>query len=125
FSDEPLISISDHQRLPLPWANWQATVYHGLPRDMYAFHPGPGKYLAFLGRMSPEKRVDHAIEIARRAGVPLKIAAKVDKSEREYFETVLKPLLKNRDVEFVGEIGEVEKNQFLGDALALIFPIDW
>jgi glycosyltransferase involved in cell wall biosynthesis len=124
FADEPVISISDYQRRPLAWANWQKTVYHGLPEKLYTFHKKPGTYLAFLGRISPEKRVDDAIEVARRVGLPLKIAAKVDKVDREYFEAVIKPLLQG-DVEFIGEIGEREKNEFLGDALALLFMIDW
>jgi glycosyltransferase involved in cell wall biosynthesis len=125
FSDEPVISISNHQRIPLAWANWLGTIYHGLPENLYAGHERPGKYLAFLGRISPEKRVDHAIEIARRAGLPLKIAAKVDKVDQEYFEERIKHLLNSADVEFIGEIGEADKNQFLGEAIALLFPIDW
>lgn len=125
YRDEPLVSISDHQRLPLAWANWQATVYHGLPEDLYRLRERPGKYLAFLGRISPEKRVDHAIEIACRAGIPLKIAAKVDKVDVEYYETVVRPLLDRSGIEYIGEIGEVEKDDFLGNALALLFPIDW
>jgi glycosyltransferase involved in cell wall biosynthesis len=125
FFDEPVISISNHQRQPLPWANWQTTIYHGLPADLYRPRNGAGGYLAFLGRVSPEKRLDHAIEIAMRAGLPLKIAAKIDKQDRDYFQANIKPLLKCRDVEFVGEISDAEKNAFLGDALALLFPIDW
>jgi glycosyltransferase involved in cell wall biosynthesis len=125
YDDMPLVSISDAQRTPLPWANWQGTVYHGLPEDLYRFHPAPGKYLAFLGRISPEKRVDRAIEIAGRAGLPLKIAAKVDKVDCEYFEAQIKPLLAQSHVEFIGEIGEAEKDEFLGNAIALLFPIDW
>jgi glycosyltransferase involved in cell wall biosynthesis len=125
FFDEPVISISNHQRQPLPWANWQTTIYHGLPTDLYRPRSGSGGYLAFLGRVSPEKRVDHAIEIAMRAGLPLKIAAKIDKQDQDYFQANIKPLLKCRDVEYVGEIGDAEKNAFLGDALALLFPIDW
>ena len=125
FSDEPVISISNHQRLPLSWANWQATVYHGLPENLYRFHARAGKYLAFLGRISPEKRVDDAIAIAQRSGLPLKIAAKVDKVDREYYEAQIRPLLKTSGVEFIGEIGEAEKDEFLGNALALLFPIDW
>jgi len=125
FSDEPVISISDYQRLPLPGAAWQATVYHGLPQSLYRFHEQPGKYLAFLGRVSPEKRLDDAIQIARRAGLPLKIAAKVDKADRDYFETAIKPLLNRPGIEFIGEIGERDKEEFLGNALALLFPIDW
>jgi len=125
FRDMPVISISNGQREPLPWANWQATVYHGLPEDIYRFRPEPGKYLAFLGRISPEKRVDRAIEIATRVGMPLKIAAKVDRVDKDYFESVITPLLRNSLVEFVGEIGDGEKDEFLGNAYALLFPIDW
>ncbi len=125
YGPMPVISISDNQREPLPWLNWQRTVYHGLPRDLYSFRPDPGKYLAFLGRISPEKRVDHAIAIAKRLGMPLKIAAKVDKVDREYFVETIKPLLDNPFVEYIGEIGEKEKDEFLGDAHALLFPIDW
>lgn len=121
----PLVSISDAQRGPLPFVNWVATVYHGLPRDLLRFSPGPGKYLAFLGRISPEKRVDIAIDVARRAGIPLKIAAKVDVVDREYFEAVIKPLLAPPDVEYIGEISEGQKSEFLGNALALLFTIDW
>ncbi|MES2569389.1 MAG: glycosyltransferase family 4 protein [Verrucomicrobiota bacterium] len=125
FADIPVISISDSQRQPLGWANWQATVYHGLPEKLYTFRGTPGKYLAFLGRISPEKRVDSAIEIAKRAGIPLKIAAKVDKVDRPYFEAIIKPLLDDPLIEFIGEIGEAEKNEFLGNAFALLFPVDW
>ena len=125
FHDMPVISISNAQREPLPWANWQATVHHGLPVDMYRFRYKPGNYLAFLGRISPEKRVDRAIEIARRVGMPLKIAAKVDRVDKDYFESVITPLLRNPLVEFVGEIGDGEKDEFLGNAYALLFPIDW
>ncbi|MBW2121975.1 MAG: glycosyltransferase family 4 protein [Deltaproteobacteria bacterium] len=125
FRDIPLVSISDAQRKPLWWANWKGTVYHGLPEDLYPFYRAPGSYLAFLGRISPEKRVDRAIEIARRLGMPIKIAAKVDKVDREYFERVVEPLLAYPFVEYVGEIGESEKREFLGKAYALLFPIDW
>jgi glycosyltransferase involved in cell wall biosynthesis len=125
FREEPIISISRHQRLPLAWANWQATVPHGITEDLYSFQPTPGAYLAFLGRVSPEKRLDRAIRIALRAGMPLKIAAKVDRPDRDYFNAKIKPLLRNRDIEFIGEIGEGEKNEFLGNAYALLFPIDW
>jgi glycosyltransferase involved in cell wall biosynthesis len=124
FAHEPVISISDHQRRPLPQANWQGTVYHGLPETLYQFQPNAGKYLAFLGRISPEKRVDDAIEVARRAGIPLKIAAKVDQMDRGYYEDVIKPLL-HGGVEFVGEISDLEKQEFLGNALGLLFVIDW
>ena len=125
FCDVPLVSISDSQRTPLPWVNWQGTVHHGLPQDLYAFHPGPGKYLAFIGRISPEKRVDHAIEVARRAGMEIRIAAKLDKADKEYFEAHIKPLFKQPHVNYIGEIGEDEKDEFLGNAYAMLFPIDW
>jgi len=125
YRSMPLISISDAQRTPLPLMNWVDTIYHGLPRDLLRFSPGPGKYLAFLGRISPEKRPDLAIEVARRVGIPLKIAAKVDAVDREYFETVIKPLLSPPDVEYIGEISESQKSEFLGDALAFMFTIDW
>jgi glycosyltransferase involved in cell wall biosynthesis len=125
FRDMPVVSISNAQREPLAWANWQATVYHGLPADLYQFREHPGSYLAFLGRISPEKRVDRAIAIARRTGMPLKIAAKVDAVDREYFESTIAPLLRDAYTEYVGEIGEGEKDDFLGNAYALLFPIDW
>ena len=125
FREMPVISISNGQREPLPWANWQATVYHGLPADIHRFHPEPGSYLAFLGRISPEKRVDRAIEIAKQVGMPLKIAAKIDRVDQDYFESEIAPLLSNSLVEFVGEIDDDEKDEFLGNAYALLFPIDW
>jgi len=125
FRDIPLVSISDAQREPLPWANWQGTVHHGLPPKSLKFYEGPGKYLAFLGRVSPEKGVDQAIEIAIRSGIHLKIAAKVDRTDRDYFENKIRPLLDNPLVEFMGEIGYSEKNEFLGNAAALLFPISW
>ncbi len=125
FKDAPFVSISNSQRKPLPWLNWQATIYHGLPEDLYKFYPESGKYLAFLGRISPEKRPDRAIEIAEKFGMKLKIAAKVDKADENYFNEIIKPMLKNPWVEFIGEIGEKEKNEFLGNAYALIFPINW
>jgi glycosyltransferase involved in cell wall biosynthesis len=125
FSDVPLVSISDAQREPLPDANWRGTVYHGLPPDLYRLVPGRGSYLAFVGRISPEKRVDRAVEIAHRLGMPLKIAAKIAEPDRKYYESEIKPLFADPLVEFVGEIGEGEKNAFLGGAAALLFPIDW
>jgi glycosyltransferase involved in cell wall biosynthesis len=124
FMDEPLVSISDRQRAPLSWARWLATVHHGLPEHLHRWREKTGHYLAFIGRISPEKRVDDAIDTARRAGVPLKIAAKVDAVDRAYFEAEIKPML-GRDVEYIGEISESEKGDFLGNALALIFMIDW
>jgi glycosyltransferase involved in cell wall biosynthesis len=124
FADVPVISISDAQRRPLPHANWVATVHHGLPLDQFACCERPGDYLAFLGRVSPEKGLDRAVEIARRAGMPLRVAAKVDQADADYFRTV-EPLLGDPLVKFVGEIGEHEKGSFLGNARALLFPIDW
>jgi glycosyltransferase involved in cell wall biosynthesis len=125
FRHVPLVSISDAQRKPIPRMNWVGTAYHGLPRDLLEFNPNPGKYLAFLGRICPEKRVDTAIEVALRAGLPLKIAAKVDDVDQEYFEAIIKPKLCPPDVELIGEIGEHEKNDFMGNAIALLFTIDW
>jgi glycosyltransferase involved in cell wall biosynthesis len=125
FYDMPVVSISNAQRAPLSWVNWQATVYHGLPLNRFKPYAGHGKYLAFLGRISPEKGVDQAIAIAKQAGMELKIAAKVDRADQEYFNTVIKPLLRHPLVDFIGEIGYPEKNDFLGNAYALLFPIDW
>lgn len=125
FSDVPLVSISRAQRAPLPEAAWAATVYHGLPKDLLRFDPEPGRYLAFLGRISPEKRVDRGIEIAKACGARIRIAAKVDAADREYFERDIRPMLDHPLVEFIGEIGEQEKSAFLGGASALLFPIDW
>jgi len=125
FRNEPLISISNAQRKPLSWANWEATIYHGLPKDLFAFQPNQGDYLAFLGRISPEKRVDRAIEIAKRVSMPLKIAAKVDRVDRRYFKRDIEPLLSQSHVEWIGEISDQQKSEFLGNAYALLFPIDW
>jgi glycosyltransferase involved in cell wall biosynthesis len=126
YGDMPVVSISNHQRRALPDASWAGTVYHGLPRDVCRFQAKPrGDYLAFLGRMSPEKRADRAIEIARRAQMPLKVAAKVDAADRDYFRKEIEPLLSQPFVEYVGEIGERDKCDFLGQARALLFPIDW
>ena len=124
YADMQLVSISNAQRQPLPDANWQATVYHGLP-DLYMFHPTPGKYLAYLGRICPEKRPDHAIEIAKRVGIPLRIAAKVDPVDREYFETQIEPLLNHPLIEYVGEINDAEKCDCLGNAAAVRCTYDW
>jgi glycosyltransferase involved in cell wall biosynthesis len=127
FPDVPVVSISDDQRKPLPPVNWMATVPHGLPRDLLPFQSLPaGGYLAFLGRISPEKRPDRAIEIAARAGLELRIAAKVDNADRQYWDEVIAPLVRRHaNVEFLGEINEQEKAGFLGNAAALLFPIDW
>jgi glycosyltransferase involved in cell wall biosynthesis len=125
FSDMPVVSISDAQREPLPWVNWQGTVPHGLPVNSIEFSPEPGKYLAFLGRSSAEKGLDHAIEIAKRAGVPLKIAAKIDRYDAEYHQNHIQPLLDHPLIEFIGEIGYPTKEAFLANAAALLFPIQW
>jgi glycosyltransferase involved in cell wall biosynthesis len=125
YSHMPVISISDAQRDPLPHLNWQGTVHHGFPPESYTWYRKGGKYLAFLGRTSPEKGLDQAIDIALRAGMPLKIAAKIDKVDQDYFDACIRPLLNSPDIEFVGEIGYPEKNQFLGEAAALLFPICW
>jgi glycosyltransferase involved in cell wall biosynthesis len=127
FPDMPVVSISDAQRRPIPSAHWVGTVYHGLPTDLHTFGPGDGGYLAFLGRISPEKGVDRAMSIARRCGMPLKIAAKVDNADRDYFRHTVQPLLDDagRAVEFIGEVGGTAKNEFLGRAAAVLFPIDW
>jgi glycosyltransferase involved in cell wall biosynthesis len=127
YNELPLVSISDAQRRPLPNANWQATVHHGLPRTLHTFQPNAGEYLAFLGRISPEKRLDRAVEIARRAGMPLKVAAKIYDEDQSYFQSTIAPLLdKTRPfVEFIGEVGGERKNEFLRGAAALLFPIDW
>jgi glycosyltransferase involved in cell wall biosynthesis len=124
FSDIPLVSISDAQRIPLSWANWQGTVYHGLPLDLYRASTEPGKYLVFLGRVSAEKRFDRAVEIAKQVNMPLKFATKVDDVDRQYFEEVMKSV-DERLMESVGEVGEGGKQELLANAYALLFPIDW
>jgi glycosyltransferase involved in cell wall biosynthesis len=122
----PLASISMDQRKPLRNANWLGCVHHGMPDSLCRFTEHPqGDYLAFLGRISPEKRVDRAIAIARRVGLPLKVAAKVDTADKAYFEREIEPLLAHANVEFVGEINDAQKPAFLGNARALLFPIDW
>ena len=125
FDDVPVVSISDAQRDPLPWLNWQATVHHGLPLELHRAQRESGGYLAFLGRISREKRVDRAIEIAKRVGMPLKVAAKIDRADREYYEQEIAPLLRDPVVDYVGEISEGEKSAFLGHAAAVLFPVDW
>jgi glycosyltransferase involved in cell wall biosynthesis len=125
FSDAPVVSISNSQRKPLRWLNWQGTVYHGLPKNLYVCREEPGDYLAFLGRICPEKRLDRAIKIARCVGMKIKVAAKVDAADRDYYTNVIKPLLDDTCIEFVGEINEDQKQDFLGNAYALLFPIDW
>jgi len=125
FNGMPLVSISQAQRRPIPDANWLATVHHGMPASLIGYSGGGGGYLAFLGRISPEKRPDRAIEIAIRAGIPLKLAAKVDVVDQAYFDAVIKPWLDHPLIEFLGEIDDTRKRRFLGEALALLFPIDW
>jgi glycosyltransferase involved in cell wall biosynthesis len=127
FRELPLVSISDAQRAPLDelGVRWAATVHHGIPLDQYPFSPRGGRYLAFLGRMSREKRPDLAIAIAKRVGLPLRMAAKVDPADRDYFAREIAPLLDDPLIEFLSEIGDDEKAGFLGDALALLFPVDW
>jgi glycosyltransferase involved in cell wall biosynthesis len=126
YPQVPLVSISDAQRQPNPLANWRKTVYHGMPLDVQTFHEGPGSYLAFLGRVSPEKGLDRAVEIARLAGISLRVAAKIYPEERPYYERVIEPLLQSSPwVEFVGEVGGASKDAFLGGARALLFPIEW
>lgn len=125
FADLPLVSVSNSQRAPFPHVNWRRTIYHGVPPDLLTFRSERGEYLAFLGRIAPEKRCDHAIAIAKNSGVPLKIAAKIDPYDQLYYAAEIKPLLDHPLIEFVGEISEREKDGFLGNALALVFPIDW
>jgi glycosyltransferase involved in cell wall biosynthesis len=127
FSEAPLVSISNDQRRPVPWANWRATVYHGLPPGELLFREEPGDYLLFLGRITPEKRPDLAVQIARRAGLPLKMAAKIHPGERDYFRQVVEPLLaESRSfVDYLGEVGGRERREVLAGARALVFPSDW
>jgi glycosyltransferase involved in cell wall biosynthesis len=129
FREMPLVSISDSQRRALPTANWAGTVYHGLAAEVCPLNPspprGPGRYFAFLGRVSPEKGLERAIEIARRAGVRLRIAAKIDAPDERYFRERITPLLRSPLIEFLGEVDERGKPAFLGNAAALLFPIDW
>lgn len=125
YPEMKLVSISDHQRRGFPTGNYVRTIYHGLPEHQIPYRESDGQYLAFLGRMSPEKRPDRAIEIAIRSGMPLKMAAKVDHADREYFDREIKPLLDNPLIEFIGEINDRQKPDFLGGAAALLFPIDW
>ncbi len=125
FADLPLVSISNAQRAPLPWANWIGTVYHGLPESHMQFSDEGGDYLAFLGRIAPTKRPDLAIEIAERAGIPIKIAAKIDHGDRWYYDSSIEPLFHDPLVEYLGELGDHEKGELLRHARALLFPVDW
>lgn len=125
FPEMPLISISDDQRRPIPDASFVKTIHHGLPESLIPFNPDGGDYLAFLGRFSPEKRPDRAIEIAIRSGMKIKMAAKIDDADRDYYEREIAPLMDHPLVDYVGEIGDAQKPEFLGNARALLFPIDW
>src|SRR6201995_2978698 len=125
FPSIPVISISNAQRRPVPQANWVRTIYHGIPEKLLTPQPGTPSYLAVLGRIAPEKGVDRAIKIAIRCGIPLKIAAKVDRADQEYYDELIKPMMNHPLIEFIGEIGDHEKSEFLGGALALLLPIDW
>jgi glycosyltransferase involved in cell wall biosynthesis len=125
FPKHPMVSISNSQRSPLPWLNWRATVHHGLPLGLYSLHPQPQDYFAFVGRISPEKRADRAIEIAQACATPLRIAAKVDPADKDYFEERIEPLLDHPLVSYEGEIGDNAKDEFIGNARALLMPIDW
>ena len=125
FPEVPMVSISDSQRAPLTWLSWQGTVAHGIPLHRYTYRPVADGYLAFLGRISREKRVDRAIEIAHAVGMPLRIAAKIDDADREYYEREVAHLFRDPAIEYIGEVGETEKDAFLGGAMALLFPIDW
>jgi len=125
FPNAPLVSISDAQRRPLPQARYVSTVHHGLPANLHTPQPGPKDYLAFLGRIAPEKGPDRAIRIARACGIPLKIAAKVDRTDQVYFDTIIRPMLDGGGVELIGEINDAQKPDFLSGAMALLMPIDW
>ncbi len=125
FKECPLVSISNAQRSPVPGACWIDTVYHGLPGNLYTFNEKKGAYLVYVGRISREKKVESAIEIAIESGLPLKIAAKVDKQDAFYFENEVKPLLNNPLIEFLGEVNDKEKNRLIGSALAFLHPVDW
>lgn len=124
FAEMPLVSISESQRRPLPWSNWVGTVHHGLP-DLYRPHYEPGRYLAYLGRIAPEKRPDHAITLAKRVGIPLKMAAKVDPADEAYFRAEIEPMMRHPLIEYLGEITDEEKDEFIGNAIALVCPYDW
>lgn len=125
FPQQPMVSISASQRGPLPWLNWRATIHHGLPLGLYSFHPRPQDYFAFVGRISPEKRLDRAIEIAKACGTPLRVAAKVDPADRAYFSSTIEPLLNDPLVTYHGEIGDAGKDDLIGNARVLLMPIDW
>ncbi len=123
--DAPLVSVSDNQRQPLAWANWAATVYNGLDLSLFPFEERVGDYFTFVGRISPEKNIEGSISISRRTGIPLRIAAKVDKDDADYYESVISPLIDGRQVEYLGELGDEDKGALLGGARALLFPVSW
>jgi glycosyltransferase involved in cell wall biosynthesis len=125
YNEMRLVSISEAQRAPMPWANWVGTVHHGLPEHAFTPHEGKGEYLAFLGRVSPEKGLARAIRIAKLVGLPLRIAAKVDPTDQKYFDRNIRPLLNDPQIEFLGEIGDDQKCAFLSNAIAMLFPISW
>jgi len=125
YGEAPVVSISDNQREPLTCANWAATVYNGTDLSRFTFNETGGDYFAFVGRICPEKNIEGAIDIARRTGVPLRIAAKVDPVDADYHESVVKPLMEAWQVEFLGELGDEDKDELLGSARALLFPVDW
>ncbi len=125
FADLPLVSVSDAQRDPIPWANWQATIHPGVPTSLYAPRDNHGQYLLFLGRVAPEKGLERAIELARRVEMPIRIGAKIDTQHLEYYKSVIEPLLEHPLVEFVGEVTDIEKDDLLGEAYALLAPYAW
>ncbi len=125
FREVPIVSISNAQRLPIPYANWAATIYHGMPPTLLRANATPGEYFAFLGRISPEKRVDRAIKIAKRVGIPLRIAAKIDPADDAHYQLHIKPLLNHPLIQFIGEVNDAGKQELLSSAKALLFPIDW
>jgi len=125
FCDAPVVSISNAQRRPLPQANWITTIHHGLPENLLVPKPVKPSYLAFLGRIAPEKRIDRAIRIAEQCGIPLKVAAKIDRADRDYYDEEIRPMMASPNVEYIGEISDADKSEFLSGAIALLVPIDW
>jgi glycosyltransferase involved in cell wall biosynthesis len=125
FTDMPVVSISEHQRQPLPFADWQGTVYNGIPENLFTFRSSHGSYLLFLGRISPEKGVEDAIRIAEHSGMPIRVSGKIDKVDEDYFRERIKPLLKQPFVELIGELEQAEKDELMGNAYATLFPIAW
>jgi glycosyltransferase involved in cell wall biosynthesis len=125
FSGVPVISISNSQRRPVPQANWVRTIHHGLPEKLLTPRPTTPSYLGVLGRIAPEKGVDRAIKIAIRCGIPLRIAAKVDRADQDYYDEIIRPMLDHPLIDYIGEIGDHEKSEFLSGAIGLLVPIDW